>query len=1103
MKPRVSILIPTYNREALLAECLLNACRTPAYCEIVVVDNASTDDTHGLVLDMAAKDGRIRYVRHTRNIGMVANFNHAFRESRGEYLCVVCDDDLILPGHIEEKILLLDANPEVGFVYCPWVLIDADGRSKAVPLGSGMLTYGYVGGRDEFGDLLQNNHIMMNSVLLRRSLLEQHGYLTEDPRFAPANDWELWLRLSRHTQTAYLPDPRVCVRFHEASETAKTGAGHTRSATARLNIWRKYLLEEDPPVVLNENVWQRMRALFDQDLNYWFVGDTSVVRPYLDDFDQIREENRRRASQRLRPHDTAVDLPLAQPITSTPIHWHANLFDFSGYARLGRDAIRALDHVGVRQSVEAIGGSSQFMEQMQSDPPAARFWQRLQTERQQRGAFVCFGVPALWNGADWFGHHRAANPGYDRYVGICMFETDGLPAGWAAACSSMDEVWVPSEFNRNTFARAGVAPEKLHVIPFGIDANAYDPAVTQPMDIPGKRGFTFLSVFQWSARKGWDALLRAYLGAFTATDDVCLVLRAYLEREGATSIRDRVEAYVRELGYDPESSPSILILDDFITEDEMPSLYRAADAFVLPTRGEGWGIPFMEAMASSLPVIATRWSAHLDFMTEDNSYLIDIDGLWPVPDSLSRENPFYTSDQHWAEPSVDRTAELMRWVFEQRDEASAKGKIARCDIMEKWPLDRTARWVTERLAPSERRISDSPNLTVDVEAAVRRRTKPRLSFSWQAPLFDPSGYAEEARHFLLALDQAGHSIAAQPIRWSDRVAVLSASDERRLLTMTARSPKPGGIHVSHVFPTSFNRRTDAALNVGRTMFETDRLPEGWADACNRMDQIWVPSEFNRETFARSGVHEEKLAVVPGAIDMRLYPDDAPTLDIAGARGFNFLSVFDWSLRKGWDILLRAYVEEFSADEDVSLIIKTHSSLGCTVAQIGEQIVQFISTTMGCELAQTPDIILQDTNLSAQRMPSLYRAADCFVLPTRGEGWGRPYMEAMASGMPVIGTNWSGNTAFMTPENSFLIDCDIVDVPEPAWRETPTFLGHRWSEPDPAHLRTLIRRVFTNREEAAAIGRSARAHIAENFSHARVAAIIERTIQDRFTVAAAA
>jgi hypothetical protein len=89
------------------------------------------------------------------------------------------------------------------------------------------------------------------------------------------------------------------------------------------------------------------------------------------------------------------------------------------------------------------------------------------------------------------------------------------------------------------------------------------------------------------------------------------------------------------------------------------------------------------------------------------------------------------------------------------------------------------------------------------------------------------------------------------------------------------------------------------------------------------------------------------------------------------------------------------------------------------------------------------------------MPRLYKRAQAFVLPSRGEGWGRPHLEALAMGVPVIATNWSGPTAFLTQHNGYPLSVapQLVPVPDGPFR------GHLWADPSEQHLRQLQRRVF--------------------------------------------
>jgi glycosyltransferase involved in cell wall biosynthesis len=301
--------------------------------------------------------------------------------------------------------------------------------------------------------------------------------------------------------------------------------------------------------------------------------------------------------------------------------------------------------------------------------------------------------------------------------------------------------------------------------------------------------------------------------------------------------------------------------------------------------------------------------------------------------------------------------------------------------------------------------------------------------------------------------------------------------------------QPGFVQIVQDFPTRLQRHPQAGKVILRTMFETDRLPVDWAEACNRADQIWVPSEFNRMTFADAGVAQEKLEVIPGCLAPVEFevPVEATALvkNLREGCEFLFLSVFDWTRHKGWDVLLKGFLETFAPESGVRLVLKVWSTNGYNYEQIVEQAARYVQEAMGIDLAADPRVRFVFERLSRPELLALYQGCDAFVLPSRGEGWGRPFMEAMACGKPTLGTNWSGNTAFMNAENSYLIDCEVVPVPEIGWRELPTYRGHRWAEPNLQSLCAQMRAVVEHRAEAAKKGKAAREYVLAHFSRAKV------------------
>jgi glycosyltransferase involved in cell wall biosynthesis len=419
---------------------------------------------------------------------------------------------------------------------------------------------------------------------------------------------------------------------------------------------------------------------------------------------------------------------------------------------------------------------------------------------------------------------------------------------------------------------------------------------------------------------------------------------------------------------------------------------------------------------------------------------------------------------------------------------------------------------------------------------------PRLPLLWIGPVLDPSGYADEVRNFILGLAEAGEPVAVTPMVWNDESAGLSPEVRGLIEERVAHVASPAELAVVQTTPALIRPLASARFNIARTMFETDGLPPGWAAILNAMDRLWLPSEFNRETFSRAGVDPSKIAVVPGALDAAAYAAQVEPWPVPGNEEFRFLTVFDWTLHKGWDVLLVAFAREFGRpttdnqgrganhggrksnverrksehptpraqsrapepqdltpathhspthhSPSVGLILKVWSSNNYTVEDIRAQADSLLREKTGRGLDDYPNIHIWEERIPAADMPRLYRAVHAFVLPTRGEGWCRPLMEAMGAGLPTIATAWSGLTEFHHARVGYPLRFKIEPVSEAGARETEIYAGQSWAEPDLDHLRRLMRQVVENPEAARRKGRAAQKHVATHYSRAAVTRLIQ-------------
>jgi len=357
---------------------------------------------------------------------------------------------------------------------------------------------------------------------------------------------------------------------------------------------------------------------------------------------------------------------------------------------------------------------------------------------------------------------------------------------------------------------------------------------------------------------------------------------------------------------------------------------------------------------------------------------------------------------------------------------------------------------------------------------------------WIGPIFNHSGYAEELRSFVLELSSLFliKLISASHVD-PEYMKSMSNNDKTQLIRLlsTPIEKVQEKIVIFHVPAHAFFTFSDVNYHIGRTMFETNSLPKTWANKCNLMNEIWVPSKFNAKVFQSSGV-DKPIFIIPPAIDTDYFhPEKTKPLLIETDRKFRFLSVFQWIYRKGWDILLNAWIEAFSSKDDVCLLLRAYP-YGIYDNDKGQQWIQqainnFLSQKNVNPSDIAPIIILK--HISDDQMPALYKSANAFVLPSRGEAYGRSYLEAMSMALPTIGPRWGGNLDFMNDKNSYLIkieDIETINNIEPSFK---FYIGCQWAKPSWKHLAELMLSIYKNEEEATKKGMLARDTIVNNYA----------------------
>lgn len=250
-------------------------------------------------------------------------------------------------------------------------------------------------------------------------------------------------------------------------------------------------------------------------------------------------------------------------------------------------------------------------------------------------------------------------------IGYCTWETDKLPEDWVRCINNtVNEVWVPSTYNKKCFEASGVE-RVIRVVPHVFLNNTPPPRerfrlvdIENGDKLANNDVYTFYSIGELNARKGMDDVIKAFCESFTKKDKVRLILKVHYKDYSAEN-RLKCEEMLTELLSAYEDYPSVICLTENMTNRDIIALHSLGDCYISLTKSEGFGLTIFDAFNYRKKIIATGYSGHVDFLGTNYPGLVNYK-LGPVE---GMESQYYGSNQTWAYPDVEHAKYLMKNVI--------------------------------------------------------------------------------------------------------------------------------------------------------------------------------------------------------------------------------------------------------------------------------------------------------------------------------------------------------------------------------------------------------------------------------------------------------
>ncbi|WP_448382074.1 glycosyltransferase [Desulfosoma sp.] len=660
----------------------------------------------------------------------------------------------------------------------------------------------------------------------------------------------------------------------------------------------------------------------------------------------------------------------------------------------------------------------------------------------------------------------------------CAVPDGPVPTNLLNVCRQMDQVWLHTPGERERFIEVGFSPDHVYTLlwPHHWLENPTIPAA-EPEPERADKPFRFLNISMFLPRRRWDTLIEAFLEEFKGTQDVELYLKVNYPSWHPKPGKPRRDLFdlIASLQKKTSSEAPIIIDEDLDTRLGILRLIDSCNTYIstdtAPTA------PVSESTARQrmviLPAGLLNWAPNTVLEIP-----VDPHARKPITQDILEYQPHH-SGLFMPVLHVKDVRRSLRQAYEMPlEERRARAAAAAASLPN--PKDCVHRML-EAMHQGWKKKSK-------LEARKPRETN-NFSIVWEGSQLVRHSLALINREISLRLMDKGYDVTLIPFEPDE---IDPASDPRllRIQERTSRTiPEKVDLYVRHRWPPDWNPPPKGRW-VTIQPWEFGSLPVSWIGPLNALvDEIWVPSSYVRECYIASGIAPDRVIVVPNGVDTRTFHPEAPPTPLKTQKRFKFLFVGGTIFRKGIDILLKAYAEAFSNKDDVCLVIK---DMGMDTFYRGQTAREMIEAI--CSASGSPEIEYIQQMLNESEMASLYTACHCLVHPYRGEGFALPVAEAMACELPVVVTGYGAVLDYCSEENAYLLPYQLRRFPEKRLDDMET-VDYPWlAEPDHTALKTFMRHIYENPQEAKGKGRAGRQRIEQDLTWDNTMTIVESRIR---------